>query len=71
MNEIEKIKRRIEELFDKGDAAKLEGLYNELNQLMADLSIKRTMLVLPEQEPEPEIRLEMVNKDRLDKEDFE
>jgi hypothetical protein len=68
MNEIEKIKNRIEELFDKGDTAELDRLYLLLNQLIADLSVKRTLLGLPESEPETEERLEMVDKDRLDRE---
>lgn len=68
MNEIEKIKNRIDELFDKGDAAELDRLYLLLNQLIADLSVKRTLLGLPEFEPETEERLEMVDKDRLDRE---
>ena len=68
MNEIEKIKNRIEELFDKGDTAELDRLYLLLNQLLADLSVKRTLLGLPEFEPETEERLEMVDKDRLDRE---
>jgi hypothetical protein len=68
MNEIEKIKNRIEELFDKGDAAELDRLYLLLNQLIADLSVKRTLLGLPESEPETEERLDMVDKDRLDRE---
>jgi hypothetical protein len=68
MNEIEKIKNRIEELFDKGDTAELDRLYLLLNQLIADLSVKRTLLGLPEFEPETEERLEMVDKDRLDRE---
>jgi len=68
MNEIEKIKNRIEGLFDKGDTAELDRLYLLLNQLIADLSVKRTLLGLPEFEPETEERLEMVDKDRLDRE---
>jgi F0F1-type ATP synthase gamma subunit len=68
MTEIEKIKNRIKELFDKGDATELDRLYLLLNQLIADLSVKRTLLGLPESEPETEERLEMVDKDRLDRE---
>jgi hypothetical protein len=68
MNEIEIIKNRIEELFDKGDAEEIDRLYLLLNQVMADLSVKRTLLGLPESEPETEQRLEMVDKDRLDRE---
>jgi len=68
MNEIENIKNRIEELFDKGNAEELDRLYLLLNQVIADLSVKRTLLGLPEYEPETEERLEMVDKDRLDRE---
>ena len=64
MNEIENIKNRIEELFDKGDAEEIDRLYLLLNQVIADLSVKRTLLGLPEYEPETEERLEMVDKDR-------
>jgi hypothetical protein len=71
MDEIEKIKHRIVELFDKGDAAEMDRLFLALNQLIADISVKRALLAQPEVEPEPEERLEMVNKDRLDKEGFE
>jgi hypothetical protein len=68
MNEIENIKNRIVELFDKGDAEEINRLYLLLNQVIADLSVKRTLLGLPEYEPETEERLEMVDKDRLDRE---
>jgi hypothetical protein len=68
LNEIEKIKHRITELFDKGDAAALDRLSLVLNEVLADLALKRALLGQPESEPEPEERLEMVEKDRLDKE---
>jgi hypothetical protein len=68
MNEIENIKNRIEELFVKGDAEEIDRLYLLLNQVIADLSVKRTLLGLPEYEPETEERLEMVDKDWLDRE---
>lgn len=42
-----------------------------LNQVLADLSLKRALLGQPEPESEPEERLEMVDKDRLDKKGFE
>jgi len=70
MKEIEIIKHRISELYNKADAAELDQLYKVLNQLMADLSVKRAMLGVKEPEEEPEERLEMENKDRLDKEGF-
>jgi len=71
MNEIEIIKQRISELYNRGDAAELDRLYEVLNQMMADLSVKRAMLGVKEPEPEPEERLEMENQDRLDKRGFE
>jgi hypothetical protein len=71
MNEINKIKDYIAEKFDAGDAAALDRLSLVLNQVLADLAFRRALLGQPEPAPEPEERLEMVNKDRLDKEVFE
>jgi hypothetical protein len=73
MNEINKIKDFITEKFDAGDVAALDRLSLVLDQVLADLALKRALLGQPEPEPEPEPeeRLEMVDKDRLDKEGFE
>ena len=71
MNVINKIKELIAEKFDAGDVAALDRLYLVLNQVLADLSLKRALLGQPEPEPEPEEHLEMVDRDRLDKEGFE
>jgi hypothetical protein len=71
MNEINKIKDYIAEKFDAGDAAALDRLSLVLNQLLADLALRRALLEQPEPASELEERLEMVDKDRLDKEGFE
>jgi hypothetical protein len=54
------------ELYNDGSAAELERLSHLLNELMADLSLMRAALALPQVDPKE--GLEMVNKDRLDKE---
>jgi hypothetical protein len=46
----------------------LDRLSFVLNEVLADLSLKRALLGQPEPKPEQEERLEMVNRDRLDKE---
>jgi hypothetical protein len=66
-----KIKELIAEKFDAGDVASLDRLYLVLNQVLADLSLKRALLGQPEPAPEPEEHLEMVDRDRLDKKGFE
>ena len=71
MKEIDSIRKQTVDFFDAGDAAGLDRLYIALNELIADLSFKRALLGLPDPESEPEERLEMVDKDRLDKEGFE
>jgi hypothetical protein len=68
MKEIDAIRKQIEAFFDAGDGAGLDRLSFVLNEVLADLSLKRALLGQPEAKPEPEERLEMVNKDRLDKE---
>jgi hypothetical protein len=73
MKEIEAIRKQILIFFNSGDAAALDRLYLVLNKVVAELSVKRALLGLPEPmpEPEPEGRLEMVNQERLDREGFE
>jgi hypothetical protein len=71
MKEIEAIRKQIAEFFDAGDAVALDRIYLVLNKVIADLSLKRALLAQPEVEPEQEERLEMVDKERLDKESFE
>lgn len=73
MKEIEAIRKQILIFFNSGDAAALDRLYLVLNKVVAELSVKRALLGLPESmpEPEPEGRLEMVNQERLDREGFE
>jgi len=71
MKEIDSIRKQIADFFDAGDSAALDRLNSVLNEVIADLTVKRALLGLPEPEPEPEERLEMVDKDRLDKEGFE
>jgi hypothetical protein len=71
MKEIDAIRKQIADFFDAGDAAALDRLFLVLTKVVADLSLKRALLGLPEPEHEPEERLEMVDKDRLDKEGFE
>jgi hypothetical protein len=68
MKEIDAIRKQIEVFFDAGDGAALDRLSIVLNEVLADLSLKRALLGQPEPELEPAERLEMVNKDRLDKE---
>ena len=68
MKEIDAIRKQIEVFFDAGDGAALDRLSFVLNEVLADLSLKRALLGQPEPKPEQEERLEMVNKDRLDKE---
>jgi len=60
----------IKDRFDAGDAAALDRLYTMLNEVLADLSIKRALLGV-EPKPEPKERLEMVNQNKLDQEGFE
>jgi hypothetical protein len=69
MKEIDSVRKQIADFFDAGDSAALDRLNSVLNEVIADLTVKRALLGLPE--PEPEERLEMVDKDRLDKEGFE
>jgi len=73
MKEIDAIRKQMLIFFDVGDAAALDRLYLVLNKLVAELSVKRALLGLPEPKPEPESeeRLEMVNQERLDREGFE
>ncbi|HSO62131.1 MAG TPA: hypothetical protein VLR50_13960 [Desulfobacterales bacterium] len=73
MKEIDAIRQQILDFFDAGDAAALDRLYLVLNKVIAEISVKRALLGLPEPkpEPEPEERLEMVNQERLDREGFE
>ena len=71
MNEINVIAKYIKDRFDAGDAAALDRLNIVLNELLADLSLRRTLLGGVETKPQPEERLEMVNQDKLDKEGFE
>jgi hypothetical protein len=71
MNEINVIAKYIKDRFDAGDAAALDRLNVVLSELLADLSLRRTLLGGMEMKPEPEERLEMVNQDKLDKEGFE
>jgi hypothetical protein len=68
MKEIDAIRKQIEVFFDAGDGSALDRLSMVLNEVLADLSLKRALLEQPEPEPEQEERLEMVNRDRLDKE---
>jgi hypothetical protein len=68
MNEIDSIRKQIAVFYDAGDGSALDRLSIVLNEVLADLSLKRALLGQPEPIPEPEERLEMVNKDRLDKE---
>jgi hypothetical protein len=71
MKEIDAIRQQIADYFNAGNVAALDRLYLVLNKVVADLALKRTLLGLPEPKPEPEERLEMVDKDRLDKEGIE
>jgi len=68
MKEIDAIRKQVEVFFDAGNGAALDHLSLVLNEVLADLSLKRALLGQPEPEPEQAERLEMVNKDRLDKE---
>ena len=68
MKEIDAIRNQVKVFFDAGDGKALDRLSYVLNEVLADLSLKRALLGQPEPEPEQEERLEMVNKDRLDKE---
>jgi hypothetical protein len=68
MKEIDSIRKHIAAFFDAGDGAALDRLSCVLNEVLADLSLKRALLGQPEPKPEQEERLEMVNRDRLDKE---
>jgi len=68
MEELDAVRKQIEVFFEAGDGAALDRLSLVLNEVLADLSIKRALLGPPEPEPEQAKRLEMVNKDRLDKE---
>ena len=68
MKEIDAIRKQVKVFFDSGDGEALDRLSYVLNEVLADLSLKRALLGQPEPIPEPEERLEMVNKDRLDKE---
>jgi len=68
MKEIDAIRKQVEVFFDAGNGADLDHLSLVLNEVLADLSLKRALLGQPEPEPEQAERLEMVNKDRLDKE---
>jgi hypothetical protein len=70
MNEIETIRKQIEDFFNAGDGEALDRLYLVLNELIADFVFRRALLGKPDPEPESEERLEMVDKDRLDKEGF-
>ena len=71
MKEIEAIRKQITDFYDSGNIAALDRLSLVLNEVLADLALKRALLGQPEPEPEQEERLEMVDKDRLDKEGFE
>ena len=66
MEEFDAIRKQIEAFFNAGDSAALDRLSLVLNEVLADLSLKRALLGQPE--PEQEGLLEMVNKGRLDKE---
>jgi hypothetical protein len=68
MEELDAIRKQIEVCFEAGDGAALDRLSLVLNELLADLSLKRALLGQPEPESEQARCLEMVNKDRLDKE---
>jgi hypothetical protein len=66
--ELDTVRKQIEVFFEAGDGAALDRLSLVLNEVLADLSLKLALLGPPEPEPEQAKRLEMVNKDRLDKE---
>jgi hypothetical protein len=68
MEELDAIRKQIEVCFNAGDGAALDRLSLVLNEVLADLSLKRALLGQPEPEPEQAEHLEMVNRDRLDKE---
>ena len=67
MEELDAVRKQIEVFFEAGDGAALDRLSLVLNEVLADLSLKRALLGQPEPGPEQAERLEMVNKDRLDK----
>jgi hypothetical protein len=69
MKEIEAIRKQIKDFYDAGNIVALDRLSLVLNEVLADLALKRALLGQPE--PEPEERLEMMDKDRLDKDGFE
>jgi len=71
MKEIEAIRKQITDFYDSGNIAALDRLSLVLNEVLADLALKRALLGQPEPKSEQEERLEMVDKDRLDKEGFE
>lgn len=53
MNELTVIRKKIADLFDKGDVAALDRIYEVLNKTTAELAIMRSLLS-PTQEPEQE-----------------
>jgi len=66
MEELDAVRKQIKVFFEAGDGAALDRLSLVLNEVLADLSLKRALLGQPE--PEQAEHLEMVNRDRLDKE---
>ncbi|HSM88410.1 MAG TPA: hypothetical protein VLT56_00150 [Desulfobacterales bacterium] len=68
MNEINVMKQYIADKYSAGDAAALDRLSLVLNELLADLTLKRALMAAPEPAPEEELKLEMEERDRLDKE---
>lgn len=58
MNELTTVRKKIADLFDRGDIAALDRLHEVLNKTMAELAIMRALLS-PTQEPEQPLELDI------------